>query len=477
MKNLQIGDNDLIGKRFNGHDLHIYLRQRGIDSSHIVWNKQSDDKHTFVLSGDDPNRNINNQMLAGLERVFGLHSVLLPYSYSLLNSKQFLEADVVHYHLIHNYFFNISLLPILTKLKPTVWTLHDPWALTGHCIHPFDCQRWKTGCGDCGDLNTPFAINKDTSALYWEIKRDLYRQMDVDIIVSSRWMQNMVEQSPLVSNFKVHRIPFGLDLDKYSPGNAAEAKCRLGIPQNNLVVCFRAQSNPFKGMESVKQCLRQLKTDAPVTLLAVAKDTSLEEFLPRFQIIDFEFVTDDSIMTDAYNASDVLLMPSAAESFGMMAMEAMAFGKPVIVYDGTPLSETIFAPEGGIAVPQGDVDALTCELESLLDNPERRLALGRRARKLAEQHYDVEKYVSKIDEVYKEVIARRTIGEREKYIISQLKKIAQDTPRWQYVLPDSSLKAKIKGKLRKVPLLRPIYHNIYKPAKKLAGKIVRKVAL
>ena len=124
---------------------------------------------------------------------------------------------------------------------------------------------------------------------------------------------------------------------------------------------------------------------------------------------------------------------------------------------------------------------MTHELEQLISNRDKRLKLGEQARKLAEQHYNVENYVSKIIDVYKEVVAKRTIDQRAKFIISQLKKIAWNTPPreiiplFQPVASQNGLsispgfKSKIKAKLRNVPLLRPIYHKIYKPLRKLAG--------
>ncbi|MDR1236516.1 MAG: hypothetical protein LBJ96_05950, partial [Holosporaceae bacterium] len=144
--NTQIGDNDLIGNKFNGHDLHIYLREQNIYSDHLVLNKQSNDPHTYPY----------------------------PYPFSnkfdILRNRSFLKSDILHLHLIHNNVIDISLLPIITKLKPTVWTVHDPWALSGHCIHHFDCEKWKTGCGDCPYPDKPFAINFDDTALQFELK-------------------------------------------------------------------------------------------------------------------------------------------------------------------------------------------------------------------------------------------------------------------------------------------------------------------
>jgi hypothetical protein len=207
MKNLQISDNDLIGNRFNGHDLHCYLRQRGLISDQLVRTKRSDDPHTFAIGNDVSIKDICNEMIAGIEKRYGTHSLHYPFSFSLFSDPLFLEADIVHYHLIHNYFFNLSLLPSLTALKPSILTIHEPFFTTGHCIYPLDCERWKTGCGECPYVDLNFALDLDASALNWEIKRDIFRRSQLDIIVASKYMRDWVAQSPILSHLDVHLIP------------------------------------------------------------------------------------------------------------------------------------------------------------------------------------------------------------------------------------------------------------------------------
>jgi glycosyltransferase involved in cell wall biosynthesis len=255
MKNLQIGDNDLIGNRFNGHDLHRYLRQRGVDSDHLVRSKQSHDPDTYILAEEVRDRYACNDMIQSAEQYYSTHSLHYPFSYSLFRNRLFLDADVVHYHLIQNYFFNLSLLPALTALKPSVWTIHDPWIMTGHCIHPFDCDRWKTGCGNCPNLGTNYAFEHDTTALNWEIKRNILNNSQIDLVVASKFMYDMVKQSPLISHLDVHHIPFGIDLNRFTPCDGRDARKKLGIPQGSIVVSFRADPSQFKGFEYAKQCL------------------------------------------------------------------------------------------------------------------------------------------------------------------------------------------------------------------------------
>ena len=63
MKNLQIGENDLIGNKFNGHDLHLYLNEMGINSNHLIANKpQSKDAKTFQI-GSSYSKELREKMI------------------------------------------------------------------------------------------------------------------------------------------------------------------------------------------------------------------------------------------------------------------------------------------------------------------------------------------------------------------------------------------------------------------------------
>lgn len=410
MNILQIGNTDIVGQRFNGHDLNAWFNKHGHYAQHCVWDKQSNNDNTWELCKKSGLRDSVTDLVRNIELQTGVQSLLYPFSFKLLMDKRFCATDVVHYHLIHTGYFSFLSLPRLTRMKPSVWTLHDPWAMTGHCIYPFDSEGWKTGCGNCPRLSTPIAVVRDTTALMWKIKKLLYAKLDIEIVVASKWMLNMVQNSPLFTDIpkeRIHHIPFGVDLGVFRPIDQERSRHELGIKQDSLVICFRSMVSEYKGLPYIIECLRKLKTEKPLCLLTFHDKGQLSEFKDRFQIIDLGWVNDTEVAVRAYNAADIFLMPSTAEAFGMMAMEAMACGKPTIVFDGTSLPEIIYAPEGGIAVPQGDVDALLSELQQLLDFPEKRQKLGSKALELAKCHYDFNTHAEKILELYTEVIARR----------------------------------------------------------------------
>lgn len=409
MNVLQVGDNDVIGSRFNGHDLNVELRNRGHNAGHLVWKKHSSDPYTREIFENHPQRDTIHCLVASLEDVYGLKALVSPFSMELLFDPAFQNADVVHYHLLHNSSLNLLHLPILSRLKPTVWTLHDPWALTGHCIHPFECKKWKDGCRECPDLEIPIKIPRDITALNWDIKKQIYSQCDLDLVVASRWMEQHVQASPLLRHVPLHRIPFGVDLDVFRPSDRTEARETLGIPTENIVLGFRATPGEFKGLATIRQMLRDIQADRPISLLTLQHTNLVNEFRNKFHVVDLGWIFKDKELARVFNACDLFLMPSRAESFGMMAMEAMACGTVCVAMAGTALEETLFPEKnGGVIVEQGDQPAFCRAVENLIANDQRRMEMGGHARALAMTHYDQDRYVSDILTVYTSAIQRHS---------------------------------------------------------------------
>jgi glycosyltransferase involved in cell wall biosynthesis len=112
------------------------------------------------------------------------------------------------------------------------------------------------------------------------------------------------------------------------------------------------------------------------------------------------WVNDDMLLRDFTAASDIFLMPSIAEAFGVMAIEAMASSVPVIVFEDTALPETTYSPEAGITVPSKNYIALRDAIQNLINFPQERDRRGSAGRRIAELQYGEEKFVKNLAELY-----------------------------------------------------------------------------
>ena len=91
----------------------------------------------------------------------------------------------------------------------------------------------------------------------------------------------------------------------------------------------------------------------------------------------------------------------------MMAIESMAFAKPVIVFAGTSLPEISHAPDVGLQVPMGDVVALAAAIKQLVENGEERRARGLAGRAIAEELYGDRLFARRLGDLYRSAVARR----------------------------------------------------------------------
>lgn len=402
---VQINSGDLIGRRFNGYDLQSYLLQHDVNSTQLVyWNKQSD-AHFVSKAFNYPGSRIVTRGFMTLEQKLSMHARIQPHSWTLPYHKKVRQADIAHLHIIHDGYFSLSALPFLARRKPIVWTWHDPWPMTGHCIYPMDCTRWTHGCGSCPDLMLPFEMREDKTAEQFAWKKKVYAKTKVEIVVASDWMREMVSRSPLAKDFNVTTIPFGLDLDRYKPGDKAAARARLGVLPGRPVIFLRSSSTPFKGLSEFVRAIELLEPNLQLCIISLQEIGHFDRFIGKHQIIEFGWSNDENLLLDAYAACDFFAMPSMAEAFGLMAIEAMACARPVLSFEGTSLPGITFSPTAGLSVPKGDVAELARAIEWLVRNPRECEQRGTLARALAERHYDIRDQARLTANLYKRVLA------------------------------------------------------------------------
>lgn len=416
---VHVNYSDLPGRAFNGYEQHLTARQRGLNASQIVWEKHSNTNSVLGIANVLKNREIYKE-IEEIEVTFGGRAVFSPFMYDLVNSQTFLDAQLVHLHIMHHPAFNITLLPILSMLKPTVWTLHDPWILSGHCVHSGECEKWKTHCNDCEFKNLMFSIEHDNTALQFEIKRQAIQNSNIHFIVGSSWMENKLRQSPMFENKKISLIPFGVDQKVFFPGIPESIYDNLGIADVDFILLARTDKQ-FKGVSYINDAINFIAEKYNVALITVGEKGLIRQLGNKFKLVELGWVSDPQKMVNLYRACDLLLMPSELESFGMMAVEAMSCGKMVLAIDipSSALCQTIDSPNCGLAVPPLEYSKT---LLALLDSPTDIKERGDRSLALARTKYDYETYVSQSLELYKEVVSGFTASKASSLILEQLTK-------------------------------------------------------
>ncbi len=406
MNVLYVTSYDSAGQQFNGYQLHRALKQLGHRSYMAVMKRFLDEPEIIQLGG--PLLRFMNLVAARLERMLSLRSVFPVLSLDLYRQPYYKQADIVHLELIQAWqFFSLFNLPFMSRQHPLILTVHDPWFLSGHCVHPLGCERWMEGCGRCPDLGVTFPIRFDTTSLAWKIKNWIMHNSTMTLIVASRWMYERVKRSPILSHLPCHVIPFGVDTSQFCPRDKAKARAHFGIPQDARVIAFRSVpfSRNFKGTEYLEKALSLIQTSSRPYLVTFEGVGGLESIRNKFRFVELDWVSDRKSLADALIAADMFVMPSIAESFGMMAVESMACGTPVIAFDGTALTGVIRAPEIGVAVPYKDHVALAAAIEKLLEDRELLMTKSEKGLQLVQEEYTLERCVARHLELYESLLS------------------------------------------------------------------------
>jgi D-inositol-3-phosphate glycosyltransferase len=219
---------------------------------------------------------------------------------------------------------------------------------------------------------------------------------------------------------KVVVIPPGVDLERFYPMPKKAAKAQVGIPEEHKNILFAGRIEPLKGIDTLLQAIALIQERRPeavqdVCVAIIGGDPwadDEDEEMARLQemrqdlglgdMVAFLGAKDQDILPNYYAAAEMVVMPSHYESFGMVALEAMAVGTPVIASEVGGLAFLVRDGENGFHVPSRDPEALAERIYILLTNDACREQLGRQAQEYAKQ-YDWNIIVQRMMKVYKDV--------------------------------------------------------------------------
>jgi len=217
-------------------------------------------------------------------------------------------------------------------------------------------------------------------------------------------------------------IPPGVDTSHFYPIPPDEAREFIGAPPDSRILLYVGRIEPLKGVDTLIQAIaklakrgdlsrhnfcmsivggepeanREAMTEEMVRLQNLSSDYGLDEF------VTFLGRRSQDTLPYYYSAADVVVMPSHYESFGMVALEAMACGTPVVASQVGGLAFLVQDGETGYHIPVGDVDALSDRLAQLLDDDQLHERISRQAAIFA-QDYAWDIVAERVVDVYTEV--------------------------------------------------------------------------
>jgi glycosyltransferase involved in cell wall biosynthesis len=248
-------------------------------------------------------------------------------------------------------------------------------------------------------------------------KKDLFHRYTYHhvrrvLAISNVIHRNVLATTPVTPD-RVITFFDAVDLRRFtfSPGPRQSTRNMLGIHEQAVLIGFVGRMSPGKGHEELLQAARLLRDRGSTARFLVVGEASHgeEEYAHTIRMLAQTLGVQDRVTFTGYRTDipalmasfDILAFPSHAESFGVVLIEAMAMGLPVVSTNTDGVVDIVADGLSGIMVPRQDARALADGLERLVGDPDLRKRMGRAGRARVEELFDQEKQITRLEQLYR----------------------------------------------------------------------------
>jgi len=244
------------------------------------------------------------------------------------------------------------------------------------------------------------------------IEQTVLKRSD-QIVVLSEYTREKLQRTYGLAPSKVNVIPGGVDLERFRPSaEKDQIRARMGLPEDKLILFTVRNLVPRMGLENLISALEIVQNGGPDLLLVIGGEGPLEEALKEQtrrcglqDFVRFAGYIPDEDLPSYYQMADLFILPtSELEGFGLVTVEAMASGLPVL---GTPVGGTreILTNLGSDYLfddsnPQSIASGILKALNGWATNQVAYKSISETCRRVAEQHYSWDNHVSKLEDLF-----------------------------------------------------------------------------
>jgi glycosyltransferase involved in cell wall biosynthesis len=300
-----------------------------------------------------------------------------------------LGFDLIHLH--NRFFFDFNMASVYARLKK------KPFIMTAHNPRP---KHVRSLAGTLG------------VAYDWLVGRWPFILADRVIAVSD-WAKHDIAKYG-VDRSKIVTIHNGINLDAYRPSGGERVREKYSVGDGKMLL-FVGRMVPQKGVRYLLDAMPIVLESHPGTKLVLVGRGSLYDELRRQARelgLDgdavFSGYMEEEELKEAYGACDLFVLPSTVEPFGIVIVEAMASGKPVVCTDSGGVREIVDDGISGFVVPSRSPGALAERISALLSDARLRSDMGRRGRETVESRFDWRRIALETKRLYEEVLTHHS---------------------------------------------------------------------
>ena len=318
------------------------------------------------------------------------------------------HPDVVNMHWVGLGTASVAQLGRIMATHPTVWSLHDMWAMSGAEFYGEETSTTRRQSGYTRANRPASDRGLDIDRWVWQRKARRFTT-PAHIVTASRWMAGLVSDAQLTADWPVSVIPYSIDLDLFQPADNTVTRKSLGLTGDDKVVLFGANkgpADPRKGWDLLVEALRRLWEEGQRFHLVVFgnPDKSQESLVP-FPIKWLGNIGSDEQLADTYRLADLIAIPSRADNLPLTGLESQACGIPVVAFDTAGMPDVAVHRETGYLAQPFDIVDLAQGMSWILSDNSARQTLSSRARTRAEELWKPATIAWKYVEVYQQAIA------------------------------------------------------------------------
>jgi glycosyltransferase involved in cell wall biosynthesis len=269
-------------------------------------------------------------------------------------------------------------------------------------------------------VHTVQGIGTQTGRIHVDLIAEVYDRIVVRFVLGSA--RKVIVLSESLAEYAVKRgasperivvVPSGIDCSLFNPErsevlNDADAiREKLGIPSDSVVVGYIGRIVPVKGLKYLVLALNDVKKRRKDIHLLIVGDGFEKAELQRMTRklrLNAHFVGWEKNVPPFYAAIDIFVLPSLFEGLSNSLLEAMAMGKPIIATRVGGNKDIILNGKNGFLIPTRNPQAISSHINKLVESTQLRETIGRFNRETALKEFRWEKTVSKIEQIYEDIV-------------------------------------------------------------------------
>ncbi len=353
--------------------LSIELAKRGHDVT--VFTTSNNSEQTIKLQP-------NGVKIVSLKKALKIYNIPIVPSlfWTLLNEE---KPAVIHVHQYPVYFSDVSSLVCNLRNIPLIIHVHV--------------------ISDAKSVSSGFL-----SGLYYKtLGLRTLKSANMIVVPSNDYRAKLYNMHIAAEKLKV--IPCGLRLSDVA--DKTEMFRQQYSCEHSKIILAVGRLNYQKGFQYLIKAMPQIIKRVPSAKLVIVGEGELSAYLKGLaekigltDVVVFTGVIDSSMITSAYSAADIFVLPSIFESFGMTLIEAQAAGKPVIATDVGGVPEVLVNGQTGILVEPKNIEQLEKAVVTLLTNTQLAEEMGAKGRRFVLENFASDKIVNSILEIYQKFV-------------------------------------------------------------------------